>query len=131
MEPPALSPPAQSDSHPGQAATERRDDGGFREYDPRWLQVHRPPPMRDVPYLPSDEPIVEAMLDLPQVGPADVGYDLGCCDRRWGRGTSCTTSAAATAGSSSRRPGAARGRSASTSTCCGSANPSTTPNARA
>ena len=92
---------------------ERRDDAEFREYDPRWLQVHRAPPMRDVPYLPSDEPIVEAMLDL----------------ARSGRTTWSTTWAAATAGSSSRRPGAGRGRSGWTSTCCGSANPSTTPDA--
>jgi precorrin-6B methylase 2 len=76
--PPALDP----GPHPGKDAAGRREEGEFREYDPRWLQVHRPPPMRDVPYLPSDEPIVEAMLDLAQVGPGDVLYDLGCGDGR-------------------------------------------------
>ena len=82
METRASPPPVQLEAHPGQGAAERGDDAEFREYDPRWLQVHRPPPMRDVPYLPSDEPIVEAMLDLAQVGPDDVVYDLGCGDGR-------------------------------------------------
>lgn len=36
----------------------------------------------DVPYVPSDEDIVQAMLDLAKVGPQDVLYDLGSGDGR-------------------------------------------------
>ena len=50
--------------------------------DPRQLQVHRDPPQRDVPYVPTDEPVVAAMLRFAHVGPADVLYDLGCGDGR-------------------------------------------------
>jgi SAM-dependent methyltransferase len=50
--------------------------------DPRVLQVHREPPKRDVPYVPTDEPVVAAMLRFAGVGPNDVVYDLGCGDGR-------------------------------------------------
>ena len=50
--------------------------------DPRRLQVHRPVPPTDVPYLPTDAHIVGAMLDFAEVGPDDVVYDLGCGDGR-------------------------------------------------
>lgn len=36
----------------------------------------------DVPYVPTAENVVEAMLDLGQVGRNDVVYDLGCGDGR-------------------------------------------------
>lgn len=52
------------------------------DYDPRQLQVHRPMPQRDVPYVPSDEAVVAAMLRFANVGPDDVVYDLGCGDGR-------------------------------------------------
>lgn len=43
----------------------------------------RPPPRApDVPYEPSPPEVVRAMLDLGEVGPADVVYDLGCGDGR-------------------------------------------------
>ena len=37
---------------------------------------------RDVPYVPTPEPVVEKMLELAQVGPKDVIYDLGSGDGR-------------------------------------------------
>lgn len=36
----------------------------------------------DVPYVPTTEPAVEAMLKLAKVGRSDVVYDLGCGDGR-------------------------------------------------
>ena len=36
----------------------------------------------DVPFVPSDENVVQAMLDLARVGPKDVLYDLGSGDGR-------------------------------------------------
>ena len=57
-------------------------DARFRSHDP---DAGRPTPLarkRDVPYVPTAEPVVEAMLDLAGVGPADVVYDLGCGDGR-------------------------------------------------
>ena len=50
--------------------------------DPRRLQVHRDPPKRDVPYVPTDEPVVMAMLRFAGVTAGDVVYDLGCGDGR-------------------------------------------------
>lgn len=57
-------------------------NAGRQPPDPRGLKVHRTPPKRDVPYVPTDAPVVEAMLHLAQVGPNDVVYDLGCGDGR-------------------------------------------------
>jgi SAM-dependent methyltransferase len=39
-------------------------------------------PKLDVPYEPTPPAVVEAMLDLAGVRPADVVYDLGCGDGR-------------------------------------------------
>jgi ubiquinone/menaquinone biosynthesis C-methylase UbiE len=50
--------------------------------DPRALQLHRFQPARDVPYVPSDEAVVAAMLKLAEVRKDDVVYDLGCGDGR-------------------------------------------------
>src|SRR5439155_20088951 len=50
--------------------------------DPRKFQVHRPQPKRDVPYVPTDDSVVAAMLDLANVGEGDLLYDLGCGDGR-------------------------------------------------
>jgi SAM-dependent methyltransferase len=36
----------------------------------------------EVPYFPTPEPVVEAMLRLAAVGPRDLVYDLGCGDGR-------------------------------------------------
>ena len=36
----------------------------------------------DVPFVPTDDEVVEAMLDLANVGPKDVLYDLGSGDGR-------------------------------------------------
>jgi SAM-dependent methyltransferase len=40
------------------------------------------PIKKDVPYVPTPEGIVDAMLDLAKVGPNDVVYDLGSGDGR-------------------------------------------------
>ena len=37
---------------------------------------------RDVPYVPTPEKVVERMLEIAQVGPNDVVYDLGSGDGR-------------------------------------------------
>jgi cyclopropane fatty-acyl-phospholipid synthase-like methyltransferase len=39
-------------------------------------------PRPDIAYIPTPDDAVEAMLDLAQVGPNDVLYDLGCGDGR-------------------------------------------------
>jgi cyclopropane fatty-acyl-phospholipid synthase-like methyltransferase len=39
-------------------------------------------PMLDVPYVPTPQPVVEAMLRLAGVKEGDVVYDLGCGDGR-------------------------------------------------
>jgi SAM-dependent methyltransferase len=61
---------------PGRDAAERSGT------DPRRLQLHRPAEKRDVPYLPTDEPVVASMLRLGNVTENDVLYDLGCGDGR-------------------------------------------------
>jgi precorrin-6B methylase 2 len=50
--------------------------------DPRSLQLHRLQPKRDVPYVPTDDAVVAAMLKLAGVTPNDLVYDLGCGDGR-------------------------------------------------
>jgi precorrin-6B methylase 2 len=50
--------------------------------DPRSLQLHRLQPKRDVPYVPTDDAVVAAMLRLAGVNENDVVYDLGCGDGR-------------------------------------------------
>jgi SAM-dependent methyltransferase len=49
-----------------------------------WTQIDRDRPARapDVPYEPSSERAIAAMLELGQAGPGDVIYDLGCGDGR-------------------------------------------------
>jgi 2-polyprenyl-3-methyl-5-hydroxy-6-metoxy-1,4-benzoquinol methylase len=37
---------------------------------------------RDVPYVPTPHAVVDKMLEVAQVGPNDVVYDLGCGDGR-------------------------------------------------
>src|SRR5688572_2615790 len=51
------------------------------ERDPREMRLHRPI-YREVPYVPTDEPVVAAMLRLAGVSAGDVLYDLGCGDGR-------------------------------------------------
>ena len=50
--------------------------------DPRDLRLHREPPRRDVPFVPTDDAVVTAMLRFGHVGRDDVLYDLGCGDGR-------------------------------------------------
>ena len=50
--------------------------------DPPVLRLRRPPAPRDVPYVPTDDAIVPAILRLAKVTAADVIYDLGCGDGR-------------------------------------------------
>ena len=50
--------------------------------DPRTLQLHRLQPKRDVPYVPTDDAVVAAMMKLAGVTAGDVVYDLGCGDGR-------------------------------------------------
>src|SRR5688572_21839009 len=66
----------QHSPHPGRDAAEGAGT------DPRLLQVHRSQQTRDVPYLPTDEPVVASMLRLGNVSENDVLYDLGCGDGR-------------------------------------------------
>ena len=49
--------------------------------DPRELRLHRPI-YREVPYVPTEQPVVAAMLRLAGVIADDVLYDLGCGDGR-------------------------------------------------
>src|ERR1700722_4763256 len=45
-------------------------------------QTSRPKHQVDVPYVPTTEEAVKAMLKLADVNPADIVYDLGCGDGR-------------------------------------------------
>jgi SAM-dependent methyltransferase len=45
-------------------------------------QAPKPKRTPDVPYVPTTEPAVEAMLELAKVTKNDVVYDLGCGDGR-------------------------------------------------
>jgi SAM-dependent methyltransferase len=49
-----------------------------------WLRIDRDKPLRrpDVPYEPSSERAIGAMLELAQLRSEDVVYDLGCGDGR-------------------------------------------------
>ncbi len=44
--------------------------------------IEEPEVFLDVPYVPTDEKVVQAMLDLAEVTSKDVLYDLGCGDGR-------------------------------------------------
>ena len=48
------------------------------------FEADAPPPARtpDVIYVPTPEPVVDAMLEMANVGPGDVLYDLGSGDGR-------------------------------------------------
>lgn len=46
------------------------------------LEVPPRPTESDVPYVPTPEPVVDRMLELADVGPDDVVYDLGSGDGR-------------------------------------------------
>lgn len=39
-------------------------------------------PSLDVPYVPTSQSVVNAMLDLANIQPGDIHYDLGCGDGR-------------------------------------------------
>jgi methylase of polypeptide subunit release factors len=45
-------------------------------------QTNPSPRLPDLPYLPTTEPAVDAMLKLASVKSSDVVYDLGCGDGR-------------------------------------------------
>ena len=45
-------------------------------------QNSRPKPRPDVPYVPTPDDVVQAMLKLAEVKSADTVYDLGCGDGR-------------------------------------------------
>ena len=62
---------------PGQDAAERSRGEGER---PTRKRV--PPRKPVVPYVPTAEKVVQGMLDLANVGPGDLLYDLGCGDGR-------------------------------------------------
>ncbi|MCK9535032.1 MAG: class I SAM-dependent methyltransferase [Pseudomonas sp.] len=64
-----------------------QDDYGLAEHDFRDLNFDDDSDggadiILDVPYVPTDEKIVQAMLDLAEVSSKDVLYDLGCGDGR-------------------------------------------------
>jgi len=46
------------------------------------LSIDEPDIILDVPYVPTDEKVVHAMLDLAEVTSKDILYDLGCGDGR-------------------------------------------------
>ena len=78
---PGESGPVRPTTHKGEPDREiHRDPRGSD--DPRRLKVHREPPRRDVPYVPTDDAVVAAMLRFGAVTAGDVVYDLGCGDGR-------------------------------------------------
>src|SRR5438094_1103617 len=46
------------------------------------FRYDRKRPIREVPYVPTPEPIVRTMLEVADVGADDIVYDLGCGDGR-------------------------------------------------
>jgi cyclopropane fatty-acyl-phospholipid synthase-like methyltransferase len=55
----------------------------FRQAEPTVITAGEGPTLiPEVPYFPTPEPVVEAMLKLARVGPEDLVYDLGCGDGR-------------------------------------------------
>ncbi len=66
----------------GRLSTSVSVDLGVGQKDPRSLRVHRLPAKRDVPYVPTDDAVVPAILRLAKVTADDVIYDLGCGDGR-------------------------------------------------
>src|SRR3954471_24104045 len=63
-----------------------------KRFDSRWVGAAlflvavpvaaQQPPKLDVPYVPTPQPVVEAMLKLANVKEGEVVYDLGCGDGR-------------------------------------------------
>jgi SAM-dependent methyltransferase len=49
---------------------------------PAWAQEAAAPPRLDVPYVPTPQDVVDAMLKLARVGKKDYLIDLGCGDGR-------------------------------------------------
>src|SRR5450759_4305815 len=49
---------------------------------PTWAQEHEYPNNLDVPYVPSPDVVVKAMLKLAAVTKSDTVIDLGCGDGR-------------------------------------------------
>ena len=56
--------------------------GGPGRADPRAPEPRPPAAKPIVPYVPTADTVVAALLDLAEVGPGDVLYDLGCGDGR-------------------------------------------------
>ncbi len=54
----------------------------FRLVASRLGLVTRPPPTALAPFVATPTEVIERMLDLAEVGPSDVVYDLGCGDGR-------------------------------------------------
>lgn len=46
------------------------------------VQAFAQKPNLDVPYVPTKQPVVDAMLNLAKVSKGDIHYDLGCGDGR-------------------------------------------------
>lgn len=61
---------------------ESLSDADFRDLNFDGDGFDEPDVILDVPYVPTDEKIVHAMLDLADVTSQDVLYDLGCGDGR-------------------------------------------------
>lgn len=57
-------------------------DPDFRDLEFDDYSIKEPEAFLDVPYVPSDVKIVQAMLDLGEVSGKDILYDLGCGDGR-------------------------------------------------
>lgn len=57
-------------------------DPDFRDLDFDDYSLDEPDTFLDVPYVPTDEKVVQAMLDLAEVTSKDLLYDLGCGDGR-------------------------------------------------
>lgn len=60
----------------------RLSDPDFRDLEFGDRSEREPSVVLDVPYVPSDEEIVQAMLKLARVDSQDILYDLGCGDGR-------------------------------------------------
>ncbi|WP_417617107.1 methyltransferase domain-containing protein [Oceanisphaera sp.] len=63
-------------------ADDSLSDSDFRDLDFDGYSADDPDLILDVPYVPSDEKIVHAMLDFADVSSEDTLYDLGCGDGR-------------------------------------------------
>lgn len=57
-------------------------DPDFRDLAFDDYSIEEPEVFLDVPYVPTDEKVVQAMLDLAEVTSKDLLYDLGCGDGR-------------------------------------------------